>query len=92
MATMRFFAQQTAPGSDLQVEAVVHTRHGDRTKPIGDLADGSMSSWAPTDSIDGGAGALPPGRTLMVALRFEVPASAGSWQLDDIYVDPYRSG
>jgi hypothetical protein len=94
MAAMRFFAQQATSGGDLRVEAVIHTSHGDYTKPIGDLADGSMpaSAWAPTASIDGGAGALPSGRTLTVAVRLEVPASDGSWQLDDIYVDPYRSG
>jgi hypothetical protein len=27
-----------------------------------------------------------------VALRFRAPVSSGSWQIDDIYVDPYRSG
>lgn len=95
MPSMRFFAQQTAEGSDLQVEAVIRTWHGDVVRPIGDLADGSMpesDGWAPTDPIDGGASQLPAGRTLMVALRFEVPSSDGSWQIDDIYVDPYRSG
>jgi hypothetical protein len=104
MPSMRFFARQTAQGSDLQVEAVIRTWHGDVVKPIGDLADGSMpadgstsadgsmSRWGPTDPIDGGASQLPADRTLMVALRFEVPSSDGSWQIDDVYVDPYRSG
>jgi hypothetical protein len=92
MASMRFFARQTAGGSDLQVQAVIHTWHGNVVKQIGDLADGSMPSWAPTDPIDGGAGQLPAGRTLMVALRFHVPSTDGGWQIDDIYVDPYRSG
>jgi hypothetical protein len=92
MASMRFFAQQTAAGSDLQIQAVIHTSHGDVVKPIGDLPDGSMSGWAPTDPIDGGANQLPAGHTLMVALRFQIPSTDGSWQIDDIYVDPYRSG
>ena len=26
---------------------------------------------------------------MMVALRFRAPSSSGSWQIDDIYVDPY---
>jgi hypothetical protein len=92
MSQMRFFAQQTAPGGDLEVEAVIQTWHGDVVKPIGDITDGSMPSWAPTNSIDGGANQLPADRTLTVALRFEVPSSNASWQIDDIYVDPYRSG
>ena len=92
MASMRFFARQTAPGSDLQVEAVIRARHGEVVKPIGDLTDGSMPSWAPTDPIDVGAGQLPAWRTIMVALRFEVPSADSSWQIDDVYVDPYRSG
>ena len=93
MAAMRFFAQQTAPSSDLQVEAVVRTRHGEVVKPIGHLTDGSTPWWAPTDPIDPGAGQLPAWRTIMVALRFEVPsADSSSWQIDDVYVDPYRSG
>jgi hypothetical protein len=99
MASMRFFAQQTNPGSDLQIQAVIQTWHGPVVKSIGDIADGSMSAdgstppaWAPTDPIDGGASQLPAGRTLMVALRFQVPSTDGTWQIDDIYVDPYRSG
>jgi hypothetical protein len=92
MASMRFFARQTAGGSDLQVQAVIHTRRGEVVKPIGDLPDGPISPWAPTDPIDGGASQLPAGRTLMVALRFQVPSTDGGWQIDDIYVDPYRSG
>ena len=89
---MRFFAQQATAGSDLHIDALVQTGGGVATVSVGDLADGSMSSWAPTDMITGASASLPDNRTVMVALRFEVPSTAGSWQVDDIFVDPYRSG
>jgi hypothetical protein len=91
MGSLRFFAQQSTAGSDLQVEALVQTPSGDATVPVADLADGSMPSWAPTQVING-RGTLPNNDSVMVALHFTAPSSAGSWQVDDVYVDPYRSG
>ena len=92
MASLRFFAQQLDAGSDLQVDALVQKGHGVTDVPLADLADGSIPSWTPTDPIDGGSESLPSARTIAVALRFTAPSPTGSWQLDDIYVDPYRSG
>ena len=92
MSGLRFFAQQATAGSDLHIDALVQTGGGVATVPVGDLSDGSMSSWAPTDMITGASASLPDNRTVMVALRFEVPSTTGSWQVDDIFVDPYRSG
>jgi hypothetical protein len=91
MSDLRFFAQEAAAGSDLQVNALVQTGNGVQTVPVEDLADGSMSSWAPTQPV-GDTSALADGDTLQVALELSVPRSAGSWQIDDVYVDPYRSG
>ena len=92
MASLRFFAQQAAAGGDLKVQALVQTSGGLVTVSLADLADGSMPSWAPTDPIIGDTSRLPDGQKVMVALQFSVPASAASWQIDDVYVDPYRSG
>jgi hypothetical protein len=92
MASLRFFAKQAAVGSDLQVQALVQMGGGVQTVSVGDLADGSMPSWAPTQPIVGDTSGLPDGQMLNVALRFSVPASAASWQVDDLFVDPYRSG
>ena len=98
MGSMRFFAQQQARGGDLRVQALVRTSRGVKTVPVGDLADGSMSSdgsmspWAPTQPIAGDSAGMPNGWSVMVALQFTVPDSEASWQIDDIYVDPYRSG
>ena len=92
ITSLRFFAAQLDAGSDLQVDALVQKGHGVTDVPLADLADGSMPSWAPTDPIDGGSDSLTGARTIQVALRFTAPSPTGSWQLDDIYVDPYRSG
>jgi hypothetical protein len=92
MSSLRFFAQEATAGSDLQVQALVQTPSGLQTVQVADLADGSMSSWAPSDPITGDTSSLQDGDTVMVALQFSVPQAAGSWQLDDVYVDPYRSG
>lgn len=92
MTDLRFFAHEVTAGSDLQVQALVQTGDGVETVPLADLADGSGPAWAPTDPIAGNTAAIPSGDSIMVALQFVVPASAGTWQLDDIYVDPWRSG
>jgi len=92
MQSLRFFAQQVTAGSDLQVQALVQTPDGVRTVPVADLADGSMPSWAPTRPIAGDTSGLPDHASLMVALRFAVSSATASWQIDDVYVDPYRSG
>jgi hypothetical protein len=92
MSSLRFFAQQAGGGTNLRVKALVQNADGGVTAvPVADLADGSMPAWAPTDPL-GGSGHLPAGTSVMVALRFRAPVSSGSWQIDDIYVDPYRSG
>lgn len=92
MSDLRLFAQETAAGSDLQVQALVQTPGGVRTISLADLADGSMPAWAPTDPITGNTSAIPSGSSVMAALQFSLPGSAGAWQLDDIYVDPWRTG
>ncbi len=93
MGSLRFFAQQVSAGAGLRVQALVQNADGTvTTVPVAHLFDGSTPSWAPTDPIPGDTSSLANGQTLMVALRFTVRASAANWQIDDVYVDPYRSG
>jgi hypothetical protein len=74
------------------VQALVQRSWGIKIVSLADLTDGSMPSWAPSQSIAGNTSSLVDGQTLSVALQFSVPASGASWQIDDLYVDPYRSG
>jgi hypothetical protein len=92
MESLRFFAQQTSAGGGLRVQALVQTPSGTMTVRVGHLADGSMPSWAPTQPITGDTSGLADDQSLMVALRFSVANPAASWQIDDVYLDPYRSG
>jgi hypothetical protein len=93
MTSLRFFAQQVSAGAGLHVQALVQNSDGSvTTVPVAHLLDGSMSSWAPTDPISGDTSGLSDDQTLQVALQFTVRPSAASWQIDDVYVDPYRSG
>jgi len=93
MGSLRFFAQEVSSGAGLRVLALVQNSDGSvTTVPIAHLADGSISTWAPTDPITGNTSGLADDQTLSVALEFRVRSSAASWQVDDVYVDPYRSG
>ena len=90
MPSIRFFVRQTEPGSDLRVQGVVPTPHGPLTVTVADLPDGSLSWWTPVQ-ITVQTNRIPKGFSVAAAMRFLVPGS-GSWQIDDVYVDPYRAG
>jgi hypothetical protein len=92
MGSLRFFAQQVSPGAGLRVTALVQSADGRVSSvPVTHLFDGSAPAWAPTNPA-GNASGLSDDQTVMVALQFTVRPSAASWQIDDVYVDPYRSG
>ena len=92
MSSLRFFAQQLSAGAGLRVQALVQTSSGVTTVPLARLVDGSVPAWAPSAPVAADTSSLSDGQTVMVALQFTVRASAASWQIDDVYVDPYRSG
>jgi hypothetical protein len=92
MSSLRFFAQQVSAGGGLRVQALVQTSNGVTTESLTRLYDGSMPAWAPTNPIATDFSGLADGQTLTVALRFMVRSSSASWQIDDVHVDPYRSG
>ncbi len=92
MGSVRFFAQQVSAGGSLRVQALVQTSSGVTTVPLARLLDGSMPAWAPTDPIAGDTSGLADGQMLDVALQFTVRSPTASWQIDDVYLDPYRSG
>jgi hypothetical protein len=81
------------PSSRLRVEAVYKLLGIVRTKTAGTLSAGS--AWAPTQSISTVltlstlVGTLIPSA---VEIRFTPLDSDGQWQVDDVYVDPFRRG
>jgi hypothetical protein len=90
MPNIRFLVHQTVPGSDLKVQGVVPLPHGSLTITVGGVGDGSVSGWTSVQ-LNIPTNRIPKGLSIPAALRFVVPGS-GSWQLDDVYVDPYRAG
>jgi hypothetical protein len=92
MPSMRFFARQVSPGSDLLVQGVVQPSDVSSavTVTITEVPDGSMPSWAPVGRVALITASLPAGVSVNGVLRFSVPGATGAWQIDDIYVDPYR--
>lgn len=89
--TLRFFARSSGTGllSSMRVEVLYENNLGHvETLPIGlVLPEGS---WSPTAPMSVLANLLPllPGERTAVAFRF-VPQGSGSWQVDDVHVDPW---
>jgi hypothetical protein len=92
MQSLRFFAKQTQPGAPLLVQAVVRLGHRQVAWTIGVVKDGSPADWAPVRQINLQARMLPAWLHVPAAVRFVVPGGQGSWQVDDVYVDPFRLG
>ena len=86
--TLRLFARKlTGSGGTLRVDLV--TAAG--TRLAGSVSNtGQYLAWRPTPSLDL-AGALSLSGTTTVNARLKVSAdSAGSWGVDDVFIDPYR--
>jgi hypothetical protein len=79
------------PSSQLRVEAVYKLLGLIRTKTAGTL--GAGSTWAPTQSVSTVltlstiVGTLIPSA---IEIRFTPLDSRGRWQVDDVYIDPFR--
>jgi hypothetical protein len=93
--TMRFMVRSTgSPLGILLVTAVVTNGNGlIKTIPMG-VVTGLGSSWKPSlpmvlaTTLLGTLGS----DTAQVSFRFTTPGLGGSFQVDDVYVDPYRKG
>jgi hypothetical protein len=92
MPSIRFFARELTAGSALEVQGVVPTSAGSpaMTVTITQVPDGSMAVWGPVSPVVLLTASLPAGASVNGVLRFSVPGAVGAWQIDDIYVDPYR--
>lgn len=90
---MRFFARRTSGWllDVLKVEVLFEGAGGRvGSLPIGVVLAGG--SWQPTLPFPVLASLLPllPGEKTPVAFRF-TPVGNANWQIDDVYVDPWRS-
>lgn len=90
MPSIRFFVRQTARGSDLKLQGVAQSPRGPLSMTLADFSDGSLPMWTPVQ-VTVATNRIPKGFSVSAAMRFVVSGS-GSWQIDDVYVDPYRAG
>jgi hypothetical protein len=92
--TLRLFARNTGSTlSLLKVEVLLEDNLGlVKRLPIGGVA--ATSAWAPTLPMPVIANLLPllPGNLTPVRFRFTPVGLGGAWQIDDVYVDPFRAG
>jgi hypothetical protein len=88
---MRFFTRATGAGV-LQVDAV-YAKRTDREKSVRLASIPAGSTWAPTPIVPMVVNEIAPAyaNALPVSLRFTV-RGGGTWQIDDVFVDPYRRG
>jgi hypothetical protein len=89
--TVRFVARNRGGLlSVLKVDVLLKTVAGDVKLPGGVVAGGK--SWAPSPIVPLFANLLAPlsGDTATVAVRFSTGGTS-AWQIDDVYVDPFRS-
>jgi hypothetical protein len=92
-AARLFVRNPGSPLSTLRVEVLYTTVLGIRASaPV--AAIGASASWQPTLPLPVLANALGlpllTGGSTQIALRFTSQGLGGSWQLDDVYVDPYK--
>lgn len=87
--SMRFFARGATSGA-IRVEAVYDKRTA-KEKVVQVATVSTTAAWAPTDVLPlvVNDAAADYGNALPVALRFSA-VGTGSWQIDDVYVDPRR--
>jgi hypothetical protein len=91
--TVRFFARRTSGWllDSLKVEVLFEGAGGKvNSLPVGLVLAGG--SWQPTLPYPVLASLLPllPGEQTPVAFRF-TPVGGAGWQIDDVFVDPWRS-
>jgi len=92
--TARLFVRNPgSPLSTLRVDVLYTTVLGIRASALVGII-GASASWQPTLPLPLLANViglpLLTGGSTQIALRFTALGSGGSWQLDDVYVDPYK--
>jgi hypothetical protein len=89
---LRIFARNTGSSlSTLKVDVLFEDAAGNvQSLTIGTLT--GSASWQPSVVMPLVVNLLPllPNERTAVAFRFTADSAAGSWRIDDVYVDPYR--
>ena len=85
---LRFFARNTgSSASTLEVDAITNILGLKITTPVAILASGS--SWQPTAPMPFLTNLLSP-VSEGIQFKFVARGRGGAWQIDDVYVDPFK--
>ena len=85
---VRFFARSAGANGSLRVQVLFHGITGNLTGVlnVGSLSPGGYSAWSPTQRVLSTL-ALPL-LTTSAQIQITSQATSGSWQVDDVYLDP----
>ena len=89
--TMRFFLR--GPGTGVVHVDAVFAKRTTQEKSVRLASVAAGTTWAPSPVVDMVVNELASdyADALPVSLRF-TPRGTGTWQIDDVFVDPYRRG
>jgi len=95
MPSFRFFARQNGGLSNLKVYLVLSdgsTDEGSNIDNVATLLSGSAPNWTPSSQVSiAQLLNLAPGGSMQARIAFQVVDGWGGWQIDDVFVDPYRT-
>jgi hypothetical protein len=83
---LRFVAKSTGSGQ-LDVEVRVWENGKVTDSSSGSISPSDHRVWAPSRNVDLKTGDWGWGQTATVTVRFK---SQGTWQVDNVFIDPYR--
>jgi hypothetical protein len=88
---VRTFAHSVSANGSLRVQVVFRGLLGNLTGllNVGSLSAGSYSSWQPTQRVL--LTLALPLLTTSAQVQLTSTAASGSWQVDDVYLDPCAS-
>jgi hypothetical protein len=88
--TFRFFARAAqGAAASLRAEAATRTPY---LQVVGLGAVNGTTAWAPAPALSTGAESLILDPTGTISVRIRLTADYGSWNVDDVFVDPRKMG
>jgi len=94
--SVRFVARATGSVyNSLNVSATIRSSAGTvQTVYLGQLTAGNFASWTPSSIYSYSVNLTMPGMIVNgvseISFTFSSQGSSGSWQIDDVYVDPFK--
>lgn len=91
--TLRFFARADSVAARLKVEILYTDPFTGALKPVTIGTVSGTTAWAPTSAMLLQANLLSVlSADGLTELSLRLTATSGTWQVDDVYVDPFRKG